>query len=84
MLLKLGEVEQLVGHWDEAGQAYAQALELAARVGDTAALPCANWPPANSAVSREYSRADAWFQAAGADFAQHDDAEGTAKVLHVR
>ena len=85
VLLKLGEVEQLVGHWDEAGALYAQALELAGRVGDTAAQPwCKLAAGELCRFQGEYGQADAWFQTASADFAQHDDAEGMAKVLHVR
>lgn len=85
VLLQFGEVEQLVGHWDEAHALYTQARELAERTGNAAVQPRCKLATGDLyRLQGDYANATAWLEAAGEDFAQLDDAEGMAKVLHVR
>ena len=82
--LKLGEVEQLVGHWDEAKALFAQALSLAQSVQNQTIQP---WCKLASGDLRRlqgaYAEAAAWFEAARDEFARLDIQDGVAQALHV-
>jgi tetratricopeptide (TPR) repeat protein len=83
VLLKLGQVLELVGRWEEAGTAYGQALDLAERSGESAEQ--AHSLAALAELDRKRGRYAAAVERLGRAkeiFAAIGDQDGTAQVLH--
>jgi tetratricopeptide (TPR) repeat protein len=83
VMLKLGEVLQLVGQWDEAGDLYRQALELAEKLGDRSAQAWCQ--TARGELFRKqgrYADASACFERARVAFEELDDQAGVGQALH--
>ncbi|MFN8454790.1 MAG: tetratricopeptide repeat protein, partial [Anaerolineae bacterium] len=83
VMLKLGDVLQLVGQWSEAGALYRQALTLAEELGDRSAQAWCQ--AATGELLRKqgiYSEAILWFVQARAAFEELGDKAGVAQVLH--
>jgi adenylate cyclase len=83
VMLKLGEVLQLVGRWDEAGELYRQNLSLAEQLDDR--LARARCRTAMGELFRKqglYTEASAWFEQAKTTFEELGDKAGVAQVLH--
>lgn len=84
LLLKLGNVLELVGEWVEAEQVYVEALDLAGSHDDTTVVARAQTAVAE--VARKQGRYDDAAQAldtAGQLFAALDDATGEGRVRHL-
>jgi predicted ATPase/class 3 adenylate cyclase len=83
VMLKLGEVLQRVGQWDEAGQLYHEALDLAKQLDDQSSL---GWcQTAMGEVLRKqglYAEAATWFEQAQTTFDELGDNAGVGQVLH--
>ncbi len=83
-LLKLGEVLELVGHWDRAERVEAEALELAEASGDADAI---GWSEAALAeVARKQGRYDevrSRLDRAARIFEKQGDDAGRGRVLHL-
>jgi predicted ATPase/class 3 adenylate cyclase len=85
VMLKLGEVLQLVGQWQEAGNLYRQALTLAEQLGNRSAQAWCQ--TAMGELYRKqglYSEAVVWFEQAQAGFAALGERVGAGQVLHYR
>ena len=83
VMLKLGEVLQLVGKWSEAGDLYQQALELAEQLGDRSAQAwCQAFTGELLRKQSLYAEASAWFKRARAAFEALGDQAGVGQVLH--
>jgi class 3 adenylate cyclase/predicted ATPase len=82
VLLKLGQVLELVGEWDEAGGAYRQALELAIKSGDLK-LQTLSQQALGNLLERQgdHDAALEWLKQARAGFAQLGDQAGVSDVL---
>ena len=83
VLLKLGQVHELVGCWEEAGTAYRQALELSERSGARAEQ--AHGLAALAELDRKrgrYAEAVGRLDRANEIFLALGDREGAAQVLH--
>jgi predicted ATPase/class 3 adenylate cyclase len=83
VMLKLGEVLQLVGQWDEAGELYRQTLSMAEQLNDH--LAQARCGTAMGELFRKqglYAEASAWFERAKTTFEELGDKAGVAQVLH--
>lgn len=83
VMLRLGEVLQLMGRWDEAGQLYDDALSLATHVDDQPALAWCR--TALAELQRKQGLyVEAWdsLQAARIDFEALNDQTGVAQTLH--
>ena len=83
VLLKLGQVHELVGHWEQAGVVYGQALEQAERRGHLAEqarvwLPWPSWTANAAAMPKRSER----LVRAKEIFTRLDDQDGIAQVLH--
>ena len=81
-MLKLGEVLELVGKWNEAGDLYQQALSVAEQLGDR--LPQARCQGAMGELLRkrgEYMEASAALEQARATFEELGDWAGGGRVL---
>jgi tetratricopeptide (TPR) repeat protein len=81
--LRLGQVLELVGEWDEAGELYRDALAQAEGLGDRAAQ--AGCQTATGELFRkrgEYDDASLWLARARAGFEELDDETGVGQVLH--
>jgi adenylate cyclase len=82
VMLRLGEVLQLVGRWDEASDIYQQGLALAQRLDDPQAL--ARCQAARGALLRKrglYADASEWLDRAWVGFEALGDEAGVAGVL---
>jgi tetratricopeptide (TPR) repeat protein len=83
ILLRLGQVLELVGQWSEAGEIYRQALELASHLGDHPAH--ARCQIAIGELLRKQSRyeeADGWLRQAQTAFEALGDRTGAGQALH--
>jgi class 3 adenylate cyclase/tetratricopeptide (TPR) repeat protein len=83
VLLDLGKVLELVGHWQEAKSAYQQALEIVTRPGSR--QPAGSCELAMGQLLRKqglYADATASFGRATQCFRRNDDPDGIAQVLH--
>jgi class 3 adenylate cyclase/predicted ATPase len=83
IILKLGEVLQLVGQWQEAGPLYQEALALTEQMGDKSAQAWCK--TATGELMRKqglYAEASAWFAQARATFEELGDQTGLGQVLH--
>jgi class 3 adenylate cyclase/tetratricopeptide (TPR) repeat protein len=83
VLLDLGKVLELVGHWQEAKSAYQQALEIVTRPGSD--QPAGSCELAMGQLLRKqghYADATASLARATVCFSQRDDRAGIAQVLH--
>ncbi len=83
VMLKLGEVLQLVGKWQTARDRYVQAEALAETLGDRRAQ--ADCQTALAELLRKqglYTEASEWLQRAHIVFQELDDQKGVAQVLH--
>jgi predicted ATPase/class 3 adenylate cyclase len=83
IILKLGEVLQLVGHWQEAGTLYQEALALTEQLGDQSARAWCQ--TATGELMRKqglYAEAATWFEQAQAAFETMNDQTGLSQVLH--
>ena len=83
VMLKLGEVLQLLGQWDEAGQLYQQALSLAEQLADHSAQAWCE--TAMGELLRKqgvYAEAASWFGRARSVFEALGDRAGVGQVLH--
>ncbi len=83
VMLKLGDVLQLVGRWQEAGELYRKALSLAQELDDQSAQAWCQ--TAIGELLRKqglYSEATAWFVRARATFEALGDQTGLGQVLH--
>jgi predicted ATPase/class 3 adenylate cyclase len=84
VMLKLGQVLELVGEWDEAGALYRQALELAEQLGDRQAQ--ARCQTAQGELFRkqsQYTEAAVWLERGRAVFEELGDEAGVGQVLHL-
>ena len=83
ILLKVGEVEKLVGQWDDAQALFEEALALAREIGDETAV---GWSQAALGemlrLQGNYTEAVTWLAQARAVFEAIDDPQGLAQVLH--
>jgi predicted ATPase/class 3 adenylate cyclase len=83
VMLKLGEVLQLVGQWQEAGELYRQILDLAEQLNDR---PARAWcRTAMGDLFRKqglYTEAAAWFERARIAFEELGNRAGVGQVLH--
>jgi adenylate cyclase len=85
VLLKLGQVFELIGRWEEAGSAYGQALEQAAHSGNQAEQ--AHCLAALAELDRKCGRYPAALERleqANGIFTALGDRDGSAQVLHFR
>ncbi len=83
IMLKLGEVLQLVGQWHKAGQLYQKALNLAEQLNNRSALAWSQ--TAMGEVLRKqglYVEAMNWFEQARTTFEALGDKAGVGQVLH--
>ncbi len=83
VLLRLGQVLELVGSWKEAGEIYAGAAALAEAVGDR--LRRARCRNATADLLRkqcQYAEASRWFEEARRGFVEQADEAGEAQALH--
>lgn len=81
-LLRLGQVLDWIGEYDEAGDAYKETLRLAQKVGDGALQ--AQCQIAIGELARkqsDYAQAESWFALAQATAEENDDVAGVAKAL---
>ncbi|MCK6628716.1 MAG: tetratricopeptide repeat protein [Anaerolineae bacterium] len=83
VMLKLSEVLQLVGQWNDAGNLLQQALQLAEQLGDQSAQAwCQTLTGELFRKQGLYAEASAWFERAKAGFEELGDRAGVAQVLH--
>ena len=83
VMLKLGDVLQLVGDWPEAAELYEETLSLADTLGDRHALAHAQLAKAELLRKRgEYIAASSWQESARQGFELLDDRAGVGQVLH--
>ena len=83
VMLKLGKVLELVGQWTGAETLYAQALELADRLGDPAARArCATATGDLLRKRGRYGEAASWLAQARAGFEALADRAGLGEVCH--
>jgi adenylate cyclase len=83
ILLKLGEVFELVGNWDEAKDLYHQALEISSREHKTHEVALSQMAIGELYRKRgEYEDASTWLLKALHGFEILDDKVGVGKVLH--
>jgi predicted ATPase/class 3 adenylate cyclase len=83
VMLKLGEVLQLVGQWNEAGDLLQQTMKLAEQLGDRSAQAWCQ--TATGELLRKqglYAEAIVWFVQARATFEALGDQTGLGQVLH--
>jgi tetratricopeptide (TPR) repeat protein len=81
--LKLGQVLELVGRWNEAHDLYQKALEMAERLHDDQAM--ARCRTAMGELFRKqgsYEQASSWLDSARQDFESLGDLAGLGQVLH--
>jgi len=83
IMLKVGEVEQLIGNWDDAAKQFQEALSMARATGDLSAV---GWSQAATGelqrLKGEYDRALHWFARARQAFEQIGERQGLAQVCH--
>jgi predicted ATPase/class 3 adenylate cyclase len=83
ILLDLGRVYELLGHWQDARSSYAQALSLAGRSGDrTTQAWCMTATGELLRKQGQYAEAAAWLDQARAGFEVAANRTGVAQVLH--
>jgi class 3 adenylate cyclase/tetratricopeptide (TPR) repeat protein len=83
VMLKLAEVERLVGHWEEAGRLYVEAQTLAEGLNNrTARAWCLTNIGELHRMQADYTAAVAQFEQARAEFEAVGDARGVAQTLH--
>ncbi len=83
VMLKLGQVLELVGKWDEALRMYWQALEQAERLGDRhAPAQCQTALGELYRKRGEYDQATTWLERARAGFEALGDQAGLGQMLH--
>ncbi len=83
VMLKLGQVLELVGTWGEAGDVYRQALEQAGRRGDRPAeARCQMAIGELFSKQGQYADASMWFDQARAVFEELGDEAGVGQALH--
>lgn len=83
VMLKLGQVLELVGEWDEAGDLYRQALDVAEQLDDRQAQ--ARCQTAAGELLRKqgrYAEASTWLERARAGFEEVHDEVGVGQTLH--
>jgi adenylate cyclase len=81
--LKLGQVLELVGEWNEAGELYRGALDLAERLDERRARAQCRTAIGELFRKRgEYADASRWLEGARAAFEELDDEAGIGQVLH--
>jgi predicted ATPase len=81
--LKLGEVLQLVGHWQEAGDVYQQALTLAEQSKDKQAEAWCRTAIGELLRKRgRFAESANWLEQALAGFEELNDQAGVAQVYH--
>jgi adenylate cyclase len=85
VMLKLGEVLQLVGQWTEAGDLYQQALVLAEQLGDQSAQAWCQTAMGELLVYRQaqYAEGSAWLNQARRGFEELGNEAGVAHVLKI-
>jgi tetratricopeptide (TPR) repeat protein len=84
VMLRLGEVLQLVGRWDEVDELCQQGLVLAEQLGDPHGL--ARCQAARGELLRKqglYGEASEWLERARDGFEELGDEAGVARVLHI-
>ena len=82
--LKLGEVEKLVGNWDEARRYFQEALSLARSTGDQSAVGWSQIAIGDmQRMQGNYANALTWLERARLAFKRTDNQEGLAQVLHI-
>ncbi len=83
IMLKVGEVEKLVGQWDEAQEMFQDALDLASTTNDQSAV---GWSQVAigemKRMQGNYTEALSWLERAHIVFEQNNDQVGLAQVLH--
>jgi adenylate cyclase len=83
IMLKTGEVEQLIGNWNDSANLFQEAFSLARSIGDVSSV---GWSQAATGelqrLKGEYDRALQWFARARQAFEQVDDRQGLAQVYH--
>lgn len=81
--LKIGDVEKLVGNWDEAANYFEDALSLAISTGNQSAV---GWSQTSAGelqwMQGSYTKALRWFDQAKHSFEAIGDKQGLAQVLH--
>jgi predicted ATPase/class 3 adenylate cyclase len=83
VMLKLGEVLQLLGRWAEANDHYQQALALAEQLGNRSAEAWAQTAMGELLRKQgQYAEAADWFKQARATFEALADQAGVGQVLH--
>jgi tetratricopeptide (TPR) repeat protein len=83
IMLKVGEVERLVGQWDEAVNMFQEALALAEAAGDKAAVGSSQVAMGEMLRNQgNYTQATIWLEKARAVFEEEQDQKGLAQVLH--
>jgi len=81
--LKLGQVLELTGQWQEAEERYADALALTRQLGDRLSQAWCETAIAELFRKRgQYEQASAWLERARVGFEELGDAKGRGQVLH--
>jgi adenylate cyclase len=83
VMLKLGQVLELVGEWDEAGELYRQALHVAEQLANRQAQ--ARCQTATGELFRkqgQYAQASTWLERARVGFEELHDESGVGQTLH--
>jgi adenylate cyclase len=83
IIMKLAEVEQLVGRWDEAVTLFGQAIQLAQQHGDRQSVAwCETATGEIFSIRGAYAEAAAWLDRAESSFRAQDDRRGLGHLLH--
>ncbi len=84
IMLKLGEVEQLVGRWEEAAELYKTAMALAERLGDQSSEAWSQLALGDLLrYQGQFFEASEWLEKAQSTFGKLGDQSGVARVLHI-
>lgn len=83
IMLKLGQVLEIVGHWQDADHLYQKALAVAIVTEDQKSQARCQLAIGEMLRKRgQFSQALSWFDEARSGFTQLNDKEGVGKVLH--
>jgi predicted ATPase len=81
-MLKLGNVLSVIGRWDEAGETYQEAMELARKLGNRKEEAWARTAVAELRRKQgQYAEASEWLEEAQATFEAVNDKAGVGQVL---
>ena len=84
IMLKLGQILQLVGRWDEARKLYEQILALTDQSGDRSSRAWSQIALGDlQRYQGHYANAIEWLERARATFEELDDQPGIAQVYHI-